>query len=74
MLFKYHKADLLSEKIFPPTKISFRGQGFFIDLSARLSVRLLILALLTALTSAECTLSASGFVSPYGHQHLVNIS
>ena len=35
-------------------------KAFCIDLSARLSVRSLILALLTALTSAECTLSATG--------------
>ena len=55
-LFKYHKQIHFQSKIFPPAKVSF-------DLSARLSVRSLILALLTALTSAECTLSASGHLS-----------
>ena len=36
------------------------GKAFCIDLGATLSVKSLIPALLTLLTSAECTLSAAG--------------
>ena len=36
------------------------GKAFCIDLGATLSVKSLIPALLTSLTSAECTLSAAG--------------
>ena len=58
--FKYHKTDSLSEKNLSANKFHSVGKVFCIDLSARLSMRSLILALLTVLTSAECTLSASG--------------
>ena len=59
-LYKYYKTDSLSEKnLSANKKFHSVGKAFCIDLSARLSVKSLLLALLTALTSAECTLSAS---------------
>ena len=52
-------------KSFRQDKFYSVGKAFSIDLGSRLTVRLLVLALLTALTSAECTLSASGRVTMF---------
>ena len=49
------------------------GKAFCIDLGARLSVRSLISALLTALTSAECTLASGNPVLLYKMSHILYV-